>query len=1085
MGFWLTLFLYVGFTVLGELLRPKARFEKPQPSSLGDFRLPTATEGRAIPAVFGTCKVMGPNVVWYGDLLVAAIKTKVKTGLFSSDNITTGYKYSLGQQLVICHGEIDDLNEIRFDDRPVPTGRVVIPSPGDIVFYEYNGSPKYTTTIPAGEYATGDAFAAAVAQALNLTLYPLGNTKIFQAIYGWFATVNRSDHLGTVYVYESSMVIAYSFEWRITPRAYAMAFELVNELESSFNDLAEAARIAAGKSTATRVVLSVSATASSPVPDRYKFVLTMARGAGGSAYSVLWDRLYYTGPGQYDVSGVPMIGFPMGGLYTWAFSTPASLTLTSSFWTHPRRMILANSGGGMKLMCDDPGFTAADALGFSTAINRGQWGANTDGIQFGNALADSDFDPLFSYGNTIVEDEEKWRVSVNAPYFFGGEEREGGIVGDFDVYKGTLTQTPNDYLEATLGVDLPAYRGISYAVARRPYLGLSPYLKAISFVVRRNPNGLALTGSMERIGDDANPACAIYEILTNTRWGLGIDAGLIDTTSFVDVAETVYGEGLGISIVVDAQAQAADVIEEILRHVDGVLFTDPATGKITFKLAREDYELGDLITLDNSNCTVETFSRPSWSETRNVVKAHYIDRAANYTERIAQVQDLANLQARGGEQAVEDIDFRGFTTAAAATIGASRSLRVLSYPLAAIQLVANRIASGLRPGDVFKFTHPALGISEMVCRVTRISPGQLEDGKVRIDATEDIFGIAWTSYSPPTTEWEDPVSGDLQAPALEQMIEAPYALVDGPDRHVITLASRATGDVSLGYQVWSDTAGGTAYVYTREVPGFTPAATLETAIGYTDTTIVVENGVEFDDLPTGWKLLLIDDELIAFQTITDNEDGTYTITGAVRGVIDTMPAQHAQAAGIWCLAFYGSTATDPYSADLTLTAIFRPYTANDLYGGASDQLSITTVSRAARPYPPRDVLLNDEAYPAGIEGELTVEWGHRDRLSAWLYDDGGLTAAPETGCTYTLRLYGDDGLLKRTVTDLTGTSYTWTTEEADSGGKLNTEVRVVLETVAADETTTSFQDYDYTVPRTGGGGGEFGFGSSWGDSWGD
>lgn len=40
----------------------------PKPAALEDFDAPTAEEGRAIPVVFGTVWITGPNVTWYGDL---------------------------------------------------------------------------------------------------------------------------------------------------------------------------------------------------------------------------------------------------------------------------------------------------------------------------------------------------------------------------------------------------------------------------------------------------------------------------------------------------------------------------------------------------------------------------------------------------------------------------------------------------------------------------------------------------------------------------------------------------------------------------------------------------------------------------------------------------------------------------------------------------------------------------------------------------------------------------------------------------------------------------------------------------------
>ena len=104
MAWWVAALIYVVGTLLYEVLRPKPRFDAPTPSALGDFPFPTIGEGRPIPIVWGTCKLAGPMVTWYGDLEVQAIKERVKTGLFSSTDVTTGYRYSLGMQLVLCSG---------------------------------------------------------------------------------------------------------------------------------------------------------------------------------------------------------------------------------------------------------------------------------------------------------------------------------------------------------------------------------------------------------------------------------------------------------------------------------------------------------------------------------------------------------------------------------------------------------------------------------------------------------------------------------------------------------------------------------------------------------------------------------------------------------------------------------------------------------------------------------------------------------------------------------------------------------------------------------------------------------------------
>src|SRR6056297_1158189 len=69
------------------------------------------------------------------------------------------------------------------------------------------------------------------------------------------------------------------------------------------------------------------------------------------------------------------------------------------------------------------------------------------------------------------------RIRINKPNLFGGESREGGIVGDIDVLMGGTTQGQNDYLAASAGAEVPGYRGICSLVLRQVYLGLNPYLK--------------------------------------------------------------------------------------------------------------------------------------------------------------------------------------------------------------------------------------------------------------------------------------------------------------------------------------------------------------------------------------------------------------------------------------------------------------------------------------------------------------------------------------------------------------------------------------------------------------------------------
>ena len=106
--FWILLTLYIGTTVLTGLLQ-KAPHVKA--SALGELQVPTAEEGRNLPVFWGTCCLKAPNVVWYGDYRVRAIKKSMGWMSFGR-TYTAGYKYHLGMDLALCHGKVDALVDV-------------------------------------------------------------------------------------------------------------------------------------------------------------------------------------------------------------------------------------------------------------------------------------------------------------------------------------------------------------------------------------------------------------------------------------------------------------------------------------------------------------------------------------------------------------------------------------------------------------------------------------------------------------------------------------------------------------------------------------------------------------------------------------------------------------------------------------------------------------------------------------------------------------------------------------------------------------------------------------------------------------
>ena len=66
------LVIFVVTTAISYALREKP--DAPKSAELSDFEVPTASESRPIPVVFGTVRISGANVVWYGDLKTKKVK---------------------------------------------------------------------------------------------------------------------------------------------------------------------------------------------------------------------------------------------------------------------------------------------------------------------------------------------------------------------------------------------------------------------------------------------------------------------------------------------------------------------------------------------------------------------------------------------------------------------------------------------------------------------------------------------------------------------------------------------------------------------------------------------------------------------------------------------------------------------------------------------------------------------------------------------------------------------------------------------------------------------------------------------------
>ena len=66
------LLITVALAVITYLITPKPKTEKLKAANAVD--VPTTEAGRTLPVIFGTVMIRDPNVVWFGDMKVKAVK---------------------------------------------------------------------------------------------------------------------------------------------------------------------------------------------------------------------------------------------------------------------------------------------------------------------------------------------------------------------------------------------------------------------------------------------------------------------------------------------------------------------------------------------------------------------------------------------------------------------------------------------------------------------------------------------------------------------------------------------------------------------------------------------------------------------------------------------------------------------------------------------------------------------------------------------------------------------------------------------------------------------------------------------------
>ena len=517
---------------------------------------------------------------------------------------------------------------------------------------------------------------------------------------------------------------------------------------------------------------------------------------------------------------------------------------------------------------------------------------------------------------------------------------------------------------------------------------------------------------------DINPAHMIRECLTNHIWGIGVSESNIDDVSFKKAADILYDEQMGMSIKWTDSTSINEFVDNIKEHINAQLYLDRVTNTWKLYLVRDDYDIADLISLNESNIRNLDFERRTLAECVNSVTVTYWDRERAKDSTVT-VQDIARIAQQGGVIS-QSVDYKGFTNSDMASRIALRDLKTLSSTLASVSFdVDESFSENWHEGMPFKLSDSSYGLSEAVMRIRTIKRGDGINNAVYVEAIEDSFSSPMQSvieYVPPITTGDSTAKNAtaiaFEVPYIELVEQYGQDEVDAklsnyPEIGYVGMAAIRPNNQHINASLYVDAGAG---YDERTILDFCPSASLKNDIGYMDSSFELENVAEFELLEANHRIQA-NDEIMAFVSF----DAVTNVITVERGCFDTVPQKHAAGSKIFGWDNYSGIDDLEYLSGENLSLKALTLTGSDVLElSEATTHSLVLSSRAIRPYPPANVKINDEYYPAEIVNDLVLTWADRNRVqqtggSVLGWFDASVTL--ESGVEYTVELYDANDVL--------------------------------------------------------------------------
>lgn len=421
-----------------------------------------------------------------------------------------------------------------------------------------------------------------------------------------------------------------------------------------------------------------------------------------------------------------------------------------------------------------------------------------------------------------------------------------------------------------------------------------------------------------------------------------------------------------------------------------------------------------------------------------------------------------------GMTASKTVQFGLFTINRNAVWAANNQLQKESFPFAIVSIIVNRDMFRFQVGDVFLYTYPPHGISNMVCRVLQIEEESLESENIIIHAKQDVFSVSnsITQYSTPENNTGQPQDYETEPFDNQDIFEAPYVLSE--TTQIIPVASREN-QLDSGFSLYMSVDGGSSYSLLETSTNIQPYGTLDANYGITYTideyegfTIDFESDVDlietvtWADIYSGDKnMALLGDEIISFRSITPVSGTLYKLEDVIRGRFGTVKKEHSTGEDFWFIPKTIGLINDSEiiaGADRKFKLV--PYNINrsgDIADATVIDLSIE--GESSKPYEPINFNANGESFnPLYVGGtDITLTWSVRKRGEGCGIGIPGAAVIPGTDHEglFKIEVYVSSSLVRTTPgIDAATWDYTNAMNVSDNGS-------------AADEIT--FLLYNYII----------------------